>query len=161
MKTYLLNIGLSGIVLIFIFVSFSQCSQKNKALKNTETALMAKQKAEADYLDLVKSKTRIDTLWKKGKTKVIHKTDFKIPKRSNQRLNGYLKELATICGINKPLTTITARHTYATLMLELGMPIESISHIMGHSNIKTTRGYAKLLVNKIEMDLNRLGIEGV
>jgi len=88
-------------------------------------------------------------------------TGLIFPKRSNQRLNGYLKELATICGINKPLTTITARHTYATLMLELGMPIESISHIMGHSNIKTTRGYAKLLVNKIEMDLNRLGIEGV
>jgi len=77
MKTYLLNIGLSGIILIFIFVSFSQCSQKNKALKNTETALIEKQKAEAEYLDLVKLKTRIDTLWKEGKTKVIHKTDFK------------------------------------------------------------------------------------
>jgi len=88
-------------------------------------------------------------------------TGLIFPARSNQRLNGYLKELATICGIDKPLTTIVARHTYATQMLERGMPIETVSHILGHSNIKTTRGYAKLLVSKIENDLNRLGIDQV
>jgi site-specific recombinase XerD len=60
------------------------------------------------------------------------------PRRSNQRLNSYLTELAAICGINKPLSTIVARHTFATLMLTKGMPLESVSHIMGHSNTKTT-----------------------
>lgn len=80
------------------------------------------------------------------------------PARSNQRLNSYLKELATICGIKKPLTTIVARHTFATLMLTKGMPLESVSHILGHSNTKTTRIYAKLVVSKIDQDLKRLGI---
>jgi site-specific recombinase XerD len=88
-------------------------------------------------------------------------TGLIFPPRSNQRLNGYLKELATICDVDKPLTTIVARHTFATQMLDRGMPIETVSHIMGHSNIKTTRGYAKLLVSKIELDLQRLDIKGI
>lgn len=88
-------------------------------------------------------------------------TGLIFPTRSNQRLNGYLKEIADICGINKPITTITGRHTFATQMLELGMPLETVSHMMGHSSTKTTRGYAKLLVSKIQNDLDRLGIEGL
>ena len=83
------------------------------------------------------------------------------PARSNQRLNSYLKEIGAICGINKELTTIVARHTFATLMLTKGMPLESVSHILGHSNTKTTRIYAKMVVSKIENDLSRLGIDGI
>jgi site-specific recombinase XerD len=58
------------------------------------------------------------------------------PKRSNQRLNTYLKELAAICDINKELTTIVARHTFATRMLTEGLPIETVSHILGHASVK-------------------------
>lgn len=83
------------------------------------------------------------------------------PARSNQRLNSYLKEIGTICGINKELSTIVARHTFATLMLTMGMPLETVSHMMGHSNTKTTRIYAKLVVSKITNDLTRLGIDGI
>lgn len=83
------------------------------------------------------------------------------PPRSNQRLNSYLKEIGSICGITKDLTTIVARHTFATLMLTKGMPLESVSHILGHSNTKTTRIYAKMVVSKIENDLSRLNIIGV
>jgi len=83
------------------------------------------------------------------------------PARSNQRLNSYLKEIGAICGINKELTTIVARHTFATLMLTKGMPLESVSHILGHSNTKTTRIYANMVVSKIENDLSRLGIDGI
>lgn len=83
------------------------------------------------------------------------------PRRSNQKLNAYLSELADICGISKPLSTIVARHTFATNMLNKGMPLESVSHILGHSNTKTTRIYAKMIVSKIENDINRLGITGV
>lgn len=88
-------------------------------------------------------------------------TGFIFPRRSNQRLNSYLTELAAICGITKPLSTIVARHTFATLMLTKGMPLESVSHIMGHSNTKTTRIYAKMIVSKIENDLRRLNIESI
>ena len=86
-------------------------------------------------------------------------TGLVFPHRSNQKLNAYLTELADICGIEKTLTTIVARHTFATLMLEKGMPLESVSHIMGHSNTKTTRIYAKMVVSKIANDLERLGID--
>lgn len=88
-------------------------------------------------------------------------TGFIFPRRSNQRLNSYLTELASICNIEKPLSTIVARHTFATLLLTKGMPLESVSHIMGHSNTKTTRIYAKLIVSKIENDLSRLGIDSI
>jgi len=83
------------------------------------------------------------------------------PRRSNQKLNSYLSELADLCGITKPLSTIIARHTFATNMLNKGMPLESLSHILGHSNPRTTRIYAKMIVSKIENDLSRLGITGV
>ncbi len=83
------------------------------------------------------------------------------PRRSNQRLNTYLKEIADVCGIDKPITTIVARHTFATLMLTRGLPLETVSHILGHSNTKTTRNYAKLVTSKITNDLKRMNIEKI
>jgi integrase/recombinase XerD len=80
------------------------------------------------------------------------------PRISNQRMNAYLREIATIKGITKHLTTHVARHTFATLMLERGLPLETISHILGHSSTNTTQIYARLLQSKITNDLNRLGI---
>jgi integrase len=68
-----------------------------------------------------------------------------LPVRSNQRFNGYLKEIADICGINKELTTHTARHTFATTVtLENDVPIETVSKMLGHRSIKTTQRYAKV-----------------
>ena len=67
-----------------------------------------------------------------------------LPVNSNQRYNGYLKEVATICGIEKELTTHTARHTFATtILLENDCPIESASEMLGHNSIRTTQIYAK------------------
>ena len=94
-------------------------------------------------------------------TKYNTGTGYIFPRRSNQKLNSYLSELADLCGITKPLSTIIARHTFATNMLNKGMPLESLSHILGHSNARTTRIYAKMIVSKIENDLSRLGITGV
>lgn len=88
-------------------------------------------------------------------------TGFIFPRRSNQRLNSYLTEIAAICSIEKPLSTIVARHTFATLLLTRGMPLESVSHILGHTNTKTTRIYAKMIISKIENDLSRLGIDKI
>jgi site-specific recombinase XerD len=84
------------------------------------------------------------------------------PIRSNQKINDYLKEIAVLCGIEMNLSTILARHTFATLMLTMGMPIETVSHMLGHLNIKTTKDhYAKLVVAKIANDITRLNISGV
>lgn len=76
------------------------------------------------------------------------------PVLSNQKMNSYLKEIANICGINKDLTFHIARHTFATtITLSNGVPIESVSKMLGHTNIKTTQHYAKILDKKVSDDM--------
>jgi len=74
-------------------------------------------------------------------------------------LNSYLKELAELCGIEKDLTFHMARHTCATtVMLANGVPIETISSIFGHSSIRTTQIYAKVVQHKVSKDMENLSI---
>jgi integrase len=79
------------------------------------------------------------------------------PMVSNQKVNGYLKEIADICEIDKNLTFHLARHTFATTVtLSNGVPIETVSNLLGHKSISTTQIYAKVLENKVSEDMNRL-----
>lgn len=83
-----------------------------------------------------------------------------IPEISNQKMNAYLKEIADICGITKHLTWYVARHTFATTVtLGNGMRIENVSSMMGHTNIKQTQHYAKVLDVNIMEDMNKLKIK--
>jgi hypothetical protein len=68
-------------------------------------------------------------------------------------MNAYLKEIADLCGIDKTLTFHVARHSYATLTLSKGVSIESVSKMLGHTNIKTTQIYARITDNKISDDM--------
>jgi integrase len=80
-----------------------------------------------------------------------------LPVNSNQRYNGYLKEVATVCGINKELTTHTARHTFATTVtLENDVPIETVSKMLGHKSIRTTQIYAKITKRKTSNNMQAL-----
>jgi len=80
-----------------------------------------------------------------------------LPVNSNQRYNGYLKEIASICGIKKYLTTHTARHTFATTVtLENDVPIETVSQLLGHKSIRTTQIYAKITQHKISNNMRVL-----
>lgn len=80
-----------------------------------------------------------------------------LPIITNQKLNCYLKEIADICGIEKNLTFHLARHTFATTMtLGKGVPIESVSKILGHTNIQTTQIYARITNEKISHDMENL-----
>ena len=77
-----------------------------------------------------------------------------LPRMSNQRLNGYLKEIADMCGIKKNLTFHLARHTFATTVtLSNGVPIESVSKMLGHTKISTTQLYAKVVERKLSDDM--------
>ena len=79
------------------------------------------------------------------------------PVVSNQRMNGYLKEIAEICGINKNFTFHLARHTFATTVtLSNGVPIESVSKMLGHTSIRTTQIYAKVVEHKLSEDMQNL-----
>jgi len=80
-----------------------------------------------------------------------------LPILSNQKMNSYLKEIADACGINKELTFHIARHTFATTVtLSNGVPIESVSKMLGHKNLKTTQHYAKILDLKVSNDMQIL-----
>jgi site-specific recombinase XerD len=79
-----------------------------------------------------------------------------LPMKSNQKLNSYLKEIADICEIKKPLTTHIARHTFATtVLLANGVSMEATSKMLGHSSIKTTQIYGKIVESRVgaEMDM--------
>ena len=78
------------------------------------------------------------------------------PMLTNQKTNSYLKEMADICGIKKNLTFHLARHTFATMSLSKGVPIESVSKMLGHTNIRTTQIYARITNKKIEHDMEEL-----
>lgn len=80
-----------------------------------------------------------------------------LPVKSNQKMNAYLKEVADMCGITKPLTFHIARHTFATTVtLTNGVPIETVSSMLGHKNLRTTQIYAKVVEHKVGEDMDRL-----
>lgn len=77
-----------------------------------------------------------------------------LPILTNQKMNAYLKEIGDICKIKKNLTFHLARHTFATtITLSNGVPIESVSKMLGHKNLKTTQHYAKILDQKVSQDM--------
>ena len=80
-----------------------------------------------------------------------------LPVLSNQKMNAYLKEIADVCKIHKNLTFHMARHTFATTVtLSNGVPMESVSKMLGHKNLKTTQHYAKILDRKVSEDMKVL-----
>ena len=83
--------------------------------------------------------------------------DTLLPVMTNQKMNAYLKEIANIAKVKKLLTFHIARHTFATTVtLNNGVPIESVSKMMGHTSIKTTQIYAKVMDHKISSDMLQL-----
>lgn len=80
-----------------------------------------------------------------------------LPVLSNQKTNSYLKEIGDACGITKNLTFHLARHTFATTVtLTNGVPIESVSKMLGHKSLRTTQHYAKIVDRKVSDDMQKL-----
>jgi len=80
-----------------------------------------------------------------------------LPVQNNNTMNYNLKKIATICNIGINLTVHTARHTFATeLAISNGVPLESVSSLLGHADIRTTQIYAKVTNEKIDRDMTAL-----
>ncbi len=95
-----------------------------------------------------------EKILKKYRTNLENNQNKLLPVISNQKLNTYLKEIATICNIDKKLTFHLSRHTFATTVtLANGVPIESVSKMLGHSSLKTTQIYAKVIDRKLMNDM--------
>ena len=108
-----------------------------------------------------KTKTRANVPVLPQTLKIIQKYQYSekglIPKLSNQKMNAYLKEIADNVGINKKLTYYVARHTFATTVtLGNGIKIENVSAMLGHTTIKQTQHYAKVLDNNVMDDMQKL-----
>ena len=80
-----------------------------------------------------------------------------LPIPSNTKMNAYLKEIAVVCNIDKTLTTHCARHTFACLAVEYGMPIDVLAKILGHTNTNMTRHYAKFSERLIGREMQKFG----
>lgn len=80
-----------------------------------------------------------------------------LPVLSNQKMNSYLKEIGDVCGIQKEITFHMARHSFATsITLTNGVPIESVSKMLGHKSLRTTQHYAKVLDKRVSDDMANL-----
>lgn len=80
---------------------------------------------------------------------ILKKYHFKLPIIRNHKLNVYLKAIRDLCGIDKPIFSHVARHTYATRCLNRGIRLEVVAKLIGHSTTRMTQHYAKLLKNSI------------
>lgn len=79
-----------------------------------------------------------------------------LPVPCNQRMNSYLKEIADICNIKKTLTTHVARHSFACVAIANKVSMETIAKMLGHSDIRTTKIYAKVLDRTISDEMQTL-----
>jgi len=88
---------------------------------------------------------------------ILKDNDVLLPVLSNQKMNAYLKEIADLCGIEKEISTHTARHTFATTVaLGNNMPIEVVSKTLGHSNTKMTQRYARTTEALIQKNMEKI-----
>ena len=99
----------------------------------------------------------LEILRKYAKPPACQKKNRLLPVPCNQKMNSYLKEIADLCLINKTLTTHVARHSYVTsVCLANGVSIENVAKMLGHTNIKMTQHYARVLDSSILRDMNNV-----
>ncbi|WP_442587631.1 site-specific integrase [Pedobacter sp. AW31-3R] len=148
---------------IFLFCCFTGLAYAD-VMKLKKTEIVTDDKAEkwiSTYR--AKTKTQVKVPLLKTALDILEKYEEHplsadhlrvLPVSSNQKTNNYLKEIATACDIDKELTFHIARHTFATTVtLANGVPIESVSKMLGHTDIKTTQHYAKILDLKLSQDM--------
>ncbi|KAB2805315.1 site-specific integrase [Phaeocystidibacter luteus] len=155
---------------LFIFACYTGLSYSDvKKLKRSEIekdsngmwwirTRRIKTKTKSQVPLLARAKTIID---KYCQLETLKPDDLVLPVMSNQKLNLYLRDVRKECGIEKKLTFHVARHTFATTVtLQNGVPIESVSRMLGHTNIRTTQHYARIVDRKLAEDMTKLTMTG-
>jgi site-specific recombinase XerD len=142
--------------LAYVDVKKLRTSQITKGLDGEQWIIINRQKTEGrSAIPLLP--TAIKLIQKYSNHPLCVNKCMPLPVPSNQKMNGYLKEIAALCGINKMLTSHIARHTFATTVtLSNGVPIETVSKMLGHSSIRQTQHYAKVLDLKVSEDMKVL-----
>ncbi|RZJ88505.1 MAG: site-specific integrase [Chryseobacterium sp.] len=116
---------------------------------------LAKNRGKTGVNEIVPVLPIIDQLIERYKDHLVcHVRGALMPINSNARYNGYLKEIAAICNIQRQLNTHLARHTFADIMLNLGMSLEEVSKMLGHKSIRTTQRYCRVRKERIQKSFN-------
>jgi len=127
-----------------------------KGIDGNDWLFTSRQKTDTDVrIPLLPQAEELIKKYQDHPKAINHGTLF--PVISNQKTNAYLKEIADLCNINKAITFHIARHTFATTVtLSNGVPIESVSKMLGHTTIRSTQVYAKVVEQKLSEDMHNL-----
>lgn len=151
---------------LFVFSCYTGISYIDVMLLTNESLVLGMDKTNwvmtqrqktrnAVKIPLLSKASEIIEHYRHDKRSLINGTLF--PRISNQKINAYLKEVAELAKVRKNLTFHMARHTFATTVtLTNGVPIETISKMLGHRKLTTTQIYAKVLEKKVCDDMQLL-----
>ena len=141
---------------LFIFAAYTGMAYVE--VMNFDFFTMTEQKGNLFYIESKRAKTdsKFFTPILPPAMAILKKYKFRLPKISNQKVNDYLHLLEEKANIHKPMTFHVARHSFATMVLSHDVPIEKVSRMLGHKDVKTTQIYAKVLKNTIYMHSDRL-----
>ena len=135
---------------LFIFAAYTGLAYCDVMDFNFRT--MTEQSGDMYFIDgsRLKTGTNFFTPILPPAMEVLQRYNFQLPKLSNQKANDYLHLIESRLGINKSMTFHVARHSFATLSLSHDVPIEKVARMLGHTDIKTTQIYAKILKTTVE-----------
>lgn len=141
---------------MFIFMAYTGLAYCDMAQFNFDT--MTEKHSDFYYIDGSRMKTgsKFFTPILPPAMAVLKKYDKKLPVISNQKMNDYLHLIQADLKINKEITCHIARHSFATLMLTYGIPMEQVQRMLGHKNITTTQIYGKILKKSVEDQVEKL-----
>jgi site-specific recombinase XerD len=147
---------------LFVFMaqtglSYSDLRELNKSHVESEYRLIRitrKKSKETCIIPVLPSARELLKKYEKQPVSIYRNKFFPVP--CNQVFNRDLKKIARIASINKKITCHIARHTFACVALDNKVPLETISRVLGHQNLKTTQIYAKVSSSKIEADFKAL-----
>ena len=130
------------------YSDFSKFDFKNDVEKRNRKYVIADKrlKTKEDYFIVLLSPA----------LEILKKYEYELPKISNVEYNRSLKVMAMFANVNKNITTHVARHTFAVFALNNGVPMEIVSKMLGHTNIRTTQIYAKVLNKEVEKGFDLL-----
>lgn len=165
-ETYFKSEKLEKVKDVFIFACYTGLSyidikelRSNQIIKGIDgNDWIYTKRAKTDEIVKIPLLPKAQKIIKKYKNKPeVVVTGLLLPVYSNQKINSYLKDIVKMCGIEKHVTFHVARHTFATTVtLSNGVPIETVSKLLGHSKLSTTQIYARVIETKISEDMQNL-----
>ena len=163
------DVGLQRVRDCFVFACYTGLSYVDVKVLRPEQIVIGIDGGEWIFTKREKSKTAVKIpLLAKAKKILLNysetnygvERDLILPVYSNQKCNAYLKKIITKCEIDKKISFHAARHTFATsVTLANGVPLETVSKLLGHRRLSTTQIYARVMEKKISEDIGELRVK--